>query len=151
MKRAIAGLVLLICTATANAFDTWREESFKGGETVYLSGISEALIIGSRGIGYSMPSVEVIVGNAITITIDDEPPTTRKLNHLVAMTYLIDDTPTLIHKIAKAKKVKIQYSRCNNTVGGCSFTRRGIPDESVWEFETALSEQYPNYQQQISE
>lgn len=147
--KIFLGCALMLFSLNAYCFDVWIEERFSGDEIVYSSGTSESLIIGSRGVGYAIPRVEVIVGDSIIMQIDDSSPKTYPLKKIVASTYLIDESKDLVTSIANAKKVLIRYARCNNTVGGCPFSKKGIPDASRWEFEITLAEKFKDYQERV--
>lgn len=151
--KAIAALTLMSASLSANAFDRWVDDKYKGGETVFSAGVAQVLVIGSRGFGIAVnPNTEgQVISKEITLKIDDDQPQSLPIQHVAVTTYLIKGSEGLIGKIANAKKIEISYSLCNGTANGCAFTYKGNPRTAVWEFDSTLKNQYPDYLSSIKQ
>lgn len=147
IKNLFLGIILAAATLSANAFDRWVDDNYKGGETVFTAGVAQLLVIGSRGFGIAInPNTEGhVISKAITLKIDDGEVQNLPIQHVAVTTYQIKGTDSLIEKIANAKKVEISYNLCERTANGCAFTFRGIPRTATWEFDSTLRNQYPDY------
>lgn len=138
---------LIAVSLPSFAFDRWVDDKYKGGETVFSAGVAQVLLIGSRGFGIAVnPNTEgQVISKEITLKIDDDQLQSMPIQHVAVTTYLIKGSEGLIEKIANAKKVEISYSFCNGTANGCAFTFKGNPRTAIWEFDSTLSKQYPDY------
>lgn len=151
MRRIATAVFCLILWSPAFAYDLWREQTYSGGETVFSTGVNEILIIGNRGLGYSIHAnvYGPLVGDSITMKIDDDKPQEYKIQHITGSTYLVSASIADVSKVASAKKIQISKSRCAISFGGCTFTRKGTLDSTEWVFEAPLSEQFKHYQEKI--
>lgn len=139
--------LLSFMSLSANAFDRWVDDKYASGETVFTAGVAQLLVIGSRGFGIAInPNTEGhVISKAITLKIDDGVAQNLPIQHVAVTTYQIKNTDSLVEKIANAKKVEISYNLCEKTANGCAFTFKGIPRTAIWEFDSTLINQYPDY------
>lgn len=147
MKRIVFYFACIVSATSANAFDRWVDDKYKGGETVYSAGVAQVLVIGARGFGIAInPNTEGhVVSKEITIKIDDGEALKLPIQHVAVTTYQIKNNDNLVEKVANAKKVEITYNLCGGTANGCAFTFKGNPRTAIWEFDSTLSKQYPDY------
>lgn len=146
-RTFILSTLLTTACLNANAFDRWVDDKFKGGETVFTAGVAQLLVIGSRGFGIAInPNTEGhVISKEVTLKIDDGVAQNLPIQHVAVTTYQIKNTDSLVEKIANAKKVEISYNLCEKTANGCAFTFKGIPRTAIWEFDSTLSNHYPDY------
>ena len=151
MKRALAGLALLLCVTAANAFDSWTEETFnyETGETVFKSGFENLLLIGPKGVAYSRAVALPVdsFGNDVKIKIDDAAVVQLPITQIGANTVLISNSKEFISKVANAKRVEISLRRCYISI--CTLSKTGGLGELIWRFEVPLAEQFKDYQERI--
>lgn len=147
LTKIVVCLLAIVYSMAAQAFDRWVDDKYKGGETVYSAGVAQVLVIGTRGFGIAInPNTEgYVVSKEITMKIDDGEALRLPIQHVAVTTYQIKNNDNLVEKVANAKKVEITYNLCGGTANGCAFTFKGNPRTAIWEFDSTLSKQYPDY------
>ena len=151
MKRIALAIFFAAQSLPVFAFDLWSSEVFESGEVVYTSGKFEILVLGKRGAGFThrKAPMHILIGNAVNLKVDDGEFKKFNTSQVAHNTILITSNLDDVQKIAKAKKVELQFRVCYGGIKGCEFSHTGGGETVSWEFEQPLAEQFKDYQEKI--
>lgn len=146
MKTLLFALCLSVMSSFALAEDSWDEKVYESGELIYKSGFEQYLIVGKRGFGfsYAITGAADNFGDEVTIRIDKGQSEKIRVSKVGTNTFLISSNPVFIARIAKAKRIELDYRMCfTNQL--CGFSETGGSQNAVWRFDTPLAEKFKDY------
>lgn len=154
LYKSLIAVVLLINSRIVLA-DFWGS-SIESGETIYITGHYDKLIVGQRGVGFSTTltlhdkkSVTLKIDNGNSIPIDTE------LLYSLGNAHLFKNSKEILPLILKAKRVELSFNSCGNPLKSsplnCMFTAKGEAYSTIWEFEKPLNTSFEAIQLNLNE
>lgn len=135
-------------TDVAHSFDKWGKWSRYSEVNFHAGGFNGSVLVSTNGVGFWITS-GVFHNPRIKIYIDEIEYIPSKITLKTSNLAIVDWDLTLYEKFANLKKLKIEFSKCEDAISTCHFSSSGIPNTLTWEFEDSLSTSFPQYSKDV--